>query len=143
MDFTLIVVLWAIVIVGCLIIEGATVNLVTLWFALAAVPSLIMALLGVSVVIQVIVFVILSTLLLLITKPFVNKLQRGKTIKTNYESIVNKKGVALEDFGTLKDGYVKVEGMEWLASSEETVTEGSTIRVKSVSGSRLKVENID
>lgn len=143
MTNTYVIILWAIVIIGCFIVEASTVNLVSIWFGIAAIPPLILAIFEVNAIVQVIVFALLAAILLSVTKPFVNKIQRGKTIKTNYESIVNKKGTALEDFGSLKTGYVKVAGMDWLATSEEEITKDSTIIVKSVSGAKLKVENID
>ncbi len=136
------VVFWIVMIVALLIIEGLTVNLVTLWFAIAAVPALILAAFEVSLIIQLVVFGIISLSLLIYTKPFVKKMQNGKTIKTNYENLINQKAVALEDFGMMKNGYVKINGVEWLATSENSICKDDIVTIKNVSGAKLRVEKI-
>ncbi len=139
-DFSLMAIIWLVIIIVLIIIEGLTVNLVTVWFAISAVPAFILALFGFGIIPQVIAFGIVATTLLIITKPFVTKMQTGKTIKTNYETIIGDKAVALEDFGDLKNGYVKVNGMEWLATSTQQISKDDIVVIKSVSGAKVKVE---
>lgn len=139
-DFSLMAILWLVIIVALIIIEGLTVNLVTVWFAIAAIPAFILSLFEVNITIQIAVFGIVAIVLLLTTKPFVTKMQKGKTIKTNYETLIGDKAVALQDFGEMENGYVKVNGMEWLAHSEKEIKTGDVVIIKSVSGAKLKVE---
>ncbi len=138
-DFTTVAIVWLIIILVLIIIEGLTVNLVTVWFAIAAIPAFILALFDTSIILQVVVFGVVATLLLIGSKPFVKKLQQGKTIKTNHERIIEEKAVALEDFGDMKNGYVKVKGMDWLAQSDEMISKGDIVIVKAVTGSKVRV----
>ncbi len=140
MDITLVIV-WFAIIAILFVIEGVTLNLVTLWFAIGAIPSLIMAFLGVPFPVQIISFVVLSVILLLSTKNVVRKLQQGRTIKTNSDALINEEGVALDSFSIGDNGYIKVRGMDWLAfSTTDDISSGDRVIVKVVTGSRVKIE---
>ncbi|MFV0424967.1 MAG: NfeD family protein [Bacilli bacterium] len=139
-DFTLIAFLWLFIIIVLLIIEAVTINLVTLWFAIAAIPSFIISLYSNNIILQIAIFIAISIVLLIATKPFVKKIHHGKTIKTNYERVVGEQAIALDSFGGIETGYVKVNGLEWLAQSNEEIVKGDIITIKDVSGAKVTVE---
>lgn len=142
-DFSTLSLMWLFIIIALIVIEGLTVNLVTIWFALAAIPAFILALFNVDIAFQLVAFGISAVALLILTKPFVKKIQNGKTIKTNYETLIGKKAVALEGFGELTNGYVKVNGMEWLAHSEDFIAKDDIVIIKSVSGAKVNVKKYE
>ena len=78
---------WVILLIAFILIEIATVNLVTIWFAVGALAALICALCGVELWIQCVVFVAVSALALIVTKPLVRKFAGKKTV-TNFDRIV-------------------------------------------------------
>ncbi len=141
MDSNLVmIIIWFAVIVIFFAIEAATFNLVTIWFGVAAILPLIMAILKLSIISQVIVFILLSIILLLLTRPLVKKLEAGKKVKTNYEAVIGKEGIAIDSFDVGFNGNVKVDGLEWLAfSSIDNITKGERVIVKEVTGSKIKV----
>ena len=65
--------IWLGLMVLFLLVEAATAGLTTIWFAGGALIAFLAALLGGNLVIQVVVFVLVSLLLLVFTRPMVKK----------------------------------------------------------------------
>ncbi len=134
-------IIWFGVIVILIVIEIMTYNLVTIWFALAAIIALIMTVIGFNFAVQLVTFVIISVILLIVTRPLLKKLKVGKKLKTNYEAVINKEGIALDNFKIGYNGNVKVEGLEWLAfSTSDDISKNERVIVKQVIGARIRVE---
>ena len=70
---------WIVAAVVFGIIEAATVALITVWFAVGAVAAAVAAQLGGSVLSQVLTFVLVSGVLLIVTRPMTNKFFVKKT----------------------------------------------------------------
>ncbi len=133
-------IIWFVVVLAFFIIEALTFNLVTIWFAIAAIPPFIMAYFKLSIASQIIVFILLSIILLLLTRPLVEKIEKGKKIKTNYEAVIGKEGMAIDSFEVGFNGNVKIDGLEWLAfSSDDNITKGERVVVREVTGSKVRV----
>ena len=98
-----------------------------------------------NIVIQSVVFVVSSTILLLLTKPLIKKfVKTPKTKPTNVYSIIGKEGIVLESIDNLNStGKVKVNGELWSAISDNNIEKGETIKVLSVNGVKLKVEKVN
>ena len=54
-------VIWLVIAIICLIIEAVTVGLTTVWFAAGAVVSLILSLFDVGIPVQIVVFLVVSS----------------------------------------------------------------------------------
>ena len=65
--------IWFVVFLIALVLEIATINLVSLWFAIGALAAMLTAYFTDSIVMQIIVFIVVSIVSLLITKPLVRK----------------------------------------------------------------------
>ena len=65
--------IWGIIAVVSLIVEGLTVGLVSIWFTAGALISLVLSLLGVSEIIQCIVFIIVSIFGLIVFRNYWKK----------------------------------------------------------------------
>ena len=79
------IVLWAVLALGFLVLEGCTVAMVSLWFAFGAAAALILGLLGAAFWLQVAAFLVVSGALLALLRPMLRKY--AKTTKTNVDSI--------------------------------------------------------
>ena len=66
-----------------------------------------------------------------------------KATKTNIDTIIGKTGIVQQDINPGTDGIVRVGKEQWRAQAEETIKEGSTITVTSISGVTLTVKNIE
>lgn len=133
------VLLWVIIFALFAIGEALTVNLVSIWFAIAAFVAMIAAAIGLTFTVQIILFIAVSIVLLICTKPLVKKLKNQNELKTNADSLVGKKATAIDTFDTNNRGYVDVEGMDWLAYCDEDINAGDIVEVVAVESSKLKI----
>ena len=133
---------WLVLFVILSLFELATVNLVSIWFAVGAIITTFVSLVTDNLMIHLAVFTITSILLLLLTKPFVKKIKKREVVPTNLDRVIGKVGVVTEK--VLQDGIgeVKVLGKKWSAYSDKEVEEHSKVKVLSINGVKLKVEEI-
>ena len=81
---------WLILMVICIVFEIATVGLVSIWFAGGALIACFLAMANIHVVIQVIVFLVVSLLLLVVTQPMAKEWINKDRVRTNYEGSIGK-----------------------------------------------------
>lgn len=129
-----------------LIAEGATVSLVSLWFAAGAVVAMFAALLGAGVWLQTGLFLAVSGALLLMLRPIVRRYLVPKITATNVDSLVGATGlvtVAIDN--VTASGQVKLGAMEWTARSTtgENIPQGSLIRVDRIEGVKVYVTPVN
>ena len=134
---------WCVVLAVMLVVEFATMGLTTIWFAGGALIALILSLLNVSAGVQVAVFVLVSVVLLILTRPFAQKfVNRGLTL-TNADALVGLDGVATSDIDNIRGtGSVQIRGQEWSARSvkdTEIIPKDTIVTVKAISGVKLIV----
>ncbi len=134
--------LWLGLFISALFVEFATSDMVSIWFALAAIPSFILALLKVNIIIQIALFVVIAVLLLVVTRPVVIKYFKTNEIKTNVDSYIGSTGSCLKIIEVGSIGHVKVKNTIWSAISNEQIEVGDQVRVLDVEGVKLIVEKI-
>ena len=127
-----------------LLIEILTLGLTTIWFAVGALAAFLLALVQVPLMIQIVVFIVVSVVMLVFTRPIMTKYLNKKTTKTNAESLVGRKARVLIPINNLKsEGQVMVNGMKWTARStkdEVTFQKDEMVRIAGISGVKLIVE---
>lgn len=131
---------WLIFFIILVIIELITINLVTIWFAFGALVTSLVSLYTTDTVILLAVFTLVSLLLLLITKPVVKKLKVKKIVATNLDQVIGKTGIVTEFIAKDKIGEVKVLGKRWSAYSDREISKDKKVKILSISGVKLKVE---
>lgn len=134
---------WLIVAITTLIIEAITYALVTIWFVGGALVALVFASLGVNFYIQILIFLVSSTIFLLLTRPLIKKKLQAK-VKTNVDALIGKTGIVTKQVSEFHTGLGKVNGQLWTIESysKDTIEVDSTFIVKEVRGVRLIVELI-
>lgn len=137
-------VLWLILLVVLLIIEVMTMGLTTIWFAGGALLAAIVAGVQGPIWLQVTIFIVVSVVLLVFTRPIAMKYFNKNRAKTNVESMVGKQAIVTEEISNIKAaGHVTVDGMEWTARAEDekaVIEEGKVVLIKAVNGVKLIVE---
>lgn len=122
-----------------LIIEGVTMDLVTIWFAFGALFAYLVSLFGAPFWLQLVIFLLSTTLMLVLVFPFVrDKLKVGK-LKTNVDSLAGQKAVITEAIAFNKVGAASINGVLWSASGEGSFDIGETVIIEAVKGNRLIV----
>ena len=131
---------WFIAFLVLLFIEIITINLVTIWFAIGALAALVTALITDSFVIQVIVFLVVSVIALLLTKPLIKKFKGFQVVPTNSDRVIGKVGEVTKKIEKNKYGEVKVFGNIWTAYADEELDVGTKVIVKEIEGVKLIVK---
>ena len=125
------------------IIEAVTLGLICIWFAGGAVGAAIAAMLGASPLVQIIVFLVVSAVLVAVTRPIAKKRFNNKTEKTNVDALIGQTGVVEEKITSESSGQVKADGKVWRAISESgEIEKGSVVVIKSIKGVTIMVEEI-
>ena len=133
---------WLVLFVVLALFELVTVNLVSIWFSLGALITTFVSLVTDNLMIHLAVFTISSILLLLLTKPFVKKMKKREEVPTNLDMVIGKTGVVTEKIEKDGIGEVKVLGKKWSAYSDKEIEENSKVKILSINGVKLKVEEI-
>ena len=138
-------VLWLALAVVLFIVEITTTDLVAVWFALAAlVLGIVTAIFDkLPVVWQMVIFVALSTVLVILTRRFVKKLtERRKNQETNLELVVNHTALVVEDIDNDREaGAIKINGLIWSARSAtgEKIEKEALVTVREIQGNKAIV----
>ena len=134
---------WLAVLIVLLLVEIATLGLTTIWFAGGALVACVAAFLHASIWVQIVLFLVVSVLLLLFTRPVAVRYMNKNRTKTNVDSMAGKEAVVTEDIDNLKaQGVVQVNGLEWTARAEnnqDVIPKGSVVEVTRVDGVKLIV----
>ena len=128
------------------VIEFATVQLVTIWFALGSIAALFVCSLRAPLYVQIIVFLAASTLFLLLTRPLTTRLTQKNYSPTNADRCIGKIATVMEAIDNVNGkGSVKIDGNVWSARSEdgEPITSGQRVRVLKIDGVKLIVKDIE
>lgn len=133
--------LWLGLMVIFLIIELLTVGLTSIWLSGGALVALLISLTGVGFVVQLLIFIGVSFLLLIFTRPFAVKYINSHPEKTNYEELIGKIVKVTETVDNYEQtGVAVVNGIEWTArsvSDKEKIEKGSLAEVTAISGVKL------
>ena len=132
--------IWFVVFIVMLVIEILTVNLVSIWFAIGALSAMLTAYFTESILIQIVVFILVSIISLLITKPLVKKFKGFDITPTNSDRVIGKTGEVIKRIGKNNYGEVKIFGNTWTATSKEELEVGDKVKVLNIEGVKLIVE---
>lgn len=141
---TMLNLIWLGLFIILIIIELFTVGLTTIWFAGGSLAALLANILGADIPIQVLVFLAVSCILLIFTRPWAVRHLNKKRVKTNYESEIGKVIKLTERVDNINQtGKSVVNGQEWTVRSKddgEILEEETLAKVVAVSGVKLIVE---
>ena len=134
---------WLGFMVVLLLIEIATMGLTTIWFAGGAFAAFIVSLTGGQLWLQVVVFLGVSILLLIFTRPLAVHYINKNAVRTNADSLIGQTGIVTEEISNLEGrGQVQIQGQIWTARSEKDgnqILEGEKVVVEKISGVKLIV----
>ena len=135
--------IWFIIAGALALVEALTLGLVCIWFAGGAIGAAIAAMLGASVLVQIIVFIAVSFILVVITKPIAKKRFNSTTEKTNVDALIGQTGIVEEKITQDIAGQVKADGKVWRAvCGEGEIDKGTVVVIKSIKGVTIMVEEI-
>lgn len=132
---------WLSVVILSVILEAATLTLVSIWFIPSALISMILAFCDVALWIQIVIFAVCSSLFLIFMKPIFTKVFAIKHTATNADAVIGEQAVVTEPINNLEGvGQVKVKGQIWTARSSDgniTYEKGDVLNVIAIEGVKL------
>ncbi|MBR6922373.1 MAG: NfeD family protein [Clostridia bacterium] len=140
-------IVWLVICVGCVIVEAASPQLTSVWFALGALFALITSLIKPDWWwLQLIVFVVVSAVSLALTRPLAKKLLSKNKTRINADRFIDEEGVVVQRINNvLGEGQVKSKGTVWSARSEDDgvmIEEGAHVKIKRIEGVKVIVTEI-
>lgn len=134
---------WLVVFVLLIGFEAATMGLFTIWFAGGAIAAFLLSLFLDNLIVQLIVFLIVSFLLLYFTRPVALRYFNGKRVRTNVDELAGREAKVVETIDNFNGtGVASLNGLEWTARSEkddEIIPAGEKVTVTEVRGVKLIV----
>jgi len=124
------------------IFEMLTVGFLIFWLGVGALLALVVSLFTSNLVIQTAAFVLSSIILILATKPLVNKFSKKDTVPTNVYTLTGKKGIVIQEINpTEGKGQIKVGGETWSALCDENIVipKDSEVEILKIQGVKAYV----
>lgn len=115
-----------------------------LWFIIGALITLISSLFLHHLLLESIIFLIISFILFLTLTPYLtSKFTSSKALTTNTDKLIGRHGIVIKPIGQthLESGLIRLDGEIWSAVSisNDIISVGSFVEVYSVKGVRLIV----
>lgn len=134
---------WLILAGVFLVIEIINFGFLIFWFSIGALVAMVVSLFVENAIIQTTVFLIVSTLLLFFTKPFVDKMLPKESIKTNAYSVEGKIAKVTHEIDPIEGkGQVKVGGEVWSAKSADDIyiSKDTEVLIEKIDGVKVIVK---
>lgn len=138
-----IVFVWIIFAVFMLVCEALTTQLVSIWFVLGGVAAAISCIFTDNLLIQTLVFVFVSLISLIATRPLVKKFLKNKKQATNSDRLIGRIGIVTIDITNQSgEGQINVDGKIWSAKSSDDseIKTGASVKIIAIEGVKLVVE---
>lgn len=142
---SILMIMWLVLLIVFAASEAITVGLTTIWFAAGALVSLIAALLGGPLWIQITLFLAVSLLCLAAARPLAKKHLNDKVEPTNADRVIGAEAQVTEDIDNIHGkGAVIIRGITWSARSQDggPVAAGTMVKVMRIEGVKVFVEPI-
>ncbi len=135
-------IIWLILLAFLIFVEIITLGLTTIWFAGGALVAFIVSLFYDNLLLEIILFIVISLALLFFTRPIVKKFFNSTRTKTNYEAVIGKEALVTATIDNINNaGWAIVDGLEWSARSVngQRIEKGTKVIIESISGVKLMV----
>ena len=138
-------IVWLALAVIFLIVEGLTVEVISIWFSGASLIAMVLDLLNLDLIWQLIAFISVSILLILLTRPLITKYLKKNESKTNVETLIGEIAVVTKDIMPDERGEAKVKSQYWLAISADNdmILANTKVNIIAIEGAKLIVKKID
>ena len=139
--------LWGAILVLSLITALAFGMIEAVWFAIGSAAALIAHFIGAVLWQQVLLFVTVSIILLVISRPLTKKWVNKRAIKTGAQALIGKEARVIKKIDNkAEEGIAVIGGMEWTARSADpnvSIPKDAMVLVVAIEGVKLIVEKIN
>ena len=136
------ILIWVLLAVVFIIMELITASFFLVWLGVGSVVAAILNYLGFDIYIQFTAFVVVSAILILMTRKFANRITPKSTKKTTADRLIGKKAKIIRK---IDDGnfVVRVAGEEWSAHTNDPVDVDDMVKIVGINSIILIIEKID
>lgn len=133
-------IVWLVLLILSIVAEAVTATLVSIWFCAGALVALLVSFAAPgAVVLQVILFVVVSAACLLALRPLVHRLVGNRRVPTNADTNIGKMCQVVSEIQPARFGRVVLEGLEWTAKADMVIPVGAWCQVLAIEGVKLVV----
>ena len=133
------IIVWVVVFIIMLIIEFSTMELVSIWFAIPAIPAIILAALSVDIWYQILAYAVIAAIAFVISKLFIKKKIKINLSATNADSLIGNDILIISEVTPIQCGEGKVRDIVWTVASNDYIAKGEFAIVKEIKGNKLIV----
>ncbi len=137
--------MWLIIAGIFFVAEIFTTGFLVFWFGIGGVVAMITSFFIPDLIVQTVIFIIVSVILIFATKPLVNRFLKTDSVNTNAFSIIGKHGIVIKELDSIQGkGQVKVGHEVWSAEelNNNNLKEGTEIVVVKIDGVKAIVSAI-
>jgi len=144
-EYHITLILWGSLILISLIVELITDELTIIWGTVGGVFAFLAAILRSEIWLQLLIFIVFTSLTIIVSRPIIKKYAKKETIRTNADRIIGMVAIVCEPFKNNEVGKVMVNGQTWRATStsNEAFFEGEKVQVEGLSGTKVIVSKIN
>ena len=138
-------VIWIIAGIICVIIEIFTPGFFFMSIGASAIITGLFALIVSNIYIQLVIFILISTLIFINMRKLSKRFFKAKGEPTNIFALIGKEANVTKKISKANKGYVKIGGEIWSAISidEKTIEVGKTVTVKKIEGNKVIVSSLE
>ena len=137
--------IWLIVALVTLALEVATpAALISIWFSIGALFAYVAALLNLGLLVEILVFIIMSVVSFLGVRPFVLKYLTHKPVGTNADRFIGVQTRIVDEVLSDKWGSITLEGIRWSVREVKhgVLEKGTLVEVVALEGAKLVVKQV-
>lgn len=135
-------IVWLILVIIFVVAEFATYQLVSIWLAIGSILALVVSIFHLPLWVQILTFLVSTTILLAATRPLVKKIQAKEKVATNVDMNIGKTAVVLQEINpNLRTGRATLQGVDWSAVSEDNsiIAKDTIVKILAIEGTKLIV----
>ena len=140
--------IWLILFLSAIILEAVTQDLVSIWFSVGALVSIVLS--GFDFVpwyVEAVVFVVVSLTAVICTRPLVKKMLGNASRSTNIDEYIGKQVKVLKEISKFEDGEIRFHDVIYsacLLEEENCVIQvGEIVEVVTFRGNKVVVKKIN
>lgn len=137
------ILLWLAVVIIAVIVEVETFQMVSIWFAASGLVTMALAAFNCSFEVQIVVFICLTAVLFLISRPIVKKLNKIKSENSTVESLLGEEVIVIKEIPVGGIGEIKAKYERYSAIALEcdhNISIDTKCIIKEIRGNKVIVE---
>ena len=137
--------IWIVVFAAAVIFEIISLGLTSIWFCGGAIAAAIAGYFGINWYVQIILFIVVSTVILLICRPMVKNKLQATLSPTNIDRNIGKKVKVIETVDSFSEtGKIKIGDVEWRAVSEDgrTIAKDHFAEIVNIEGTKVILREV-